>query len=268
MLTLHYPSDLKNARILIANDDGIHSQGIKVLERAAATVCDNVYVCAPENEQSAAGHSLTIHSPLRVRQYDDRHMSVYGTPTDSVLVGVQKFMKDKRPTLVLSGVNHGQNTGDDITYSGTVSAAIESTMLGIPSIAFSQYYNDEQGQPNWDMVERMIPKILQKIAGLALPHSTLLNVNFPILPFTSQDPAIRVVRQGHFTYDKAAQNELVELIDPRGRPYFWIGPPALKHELDPDLDVGAVVNGAVTITPLNLNLTHEESMAQLGELFA
>src|SRR5690606_7942565 len=133
-----FPSKLSEMRVLISNDDSIHSEGIKVLEEIVREITPHVWVVAPENQQSAAGHSLTIHMPLRIKEYDERHISVYGTPTDSVLIGVQKVMRGFEPHLVLSGINHGQNTADDVTYSGTIAAAIEATLLGLPAIALSQ----------------------------------------------------------------------------------------------------------------------------------
>ena len=134
---LSAPLDLKGARILIANDDGIHSAGIKLLETIARTLSDDVWVCAPETEQSGASHSLTIHRPLRAKKYDDRHYSVDGTPTDCVMLAMNHVLKDRRPDLVLSGINHGANIGDDVTYSGTIAAAMEATLLGLRAIAIS-----------------------------------------------------------------------------------------------------------------------------------
>ena len=135
---LEFPKNLSEARVLISNDDSVHAEGIKVLEEIMTSITPNVWVVGPETQMSAAGHSLTIHSPLRIKEYDKRHYSVYGTPTDSVLVGVQRVMREFRPHLVVSGINHGQNTADDVTYSGTIAAAIEATLMGIPAIAFSQ----------------------------------------------------------------------------------------------------------------------------------
>lgn len=261
---LKFPANMATARVMLSNDDGIHSHGIRMLEEAVRSLTPDVFVVAPENEQSAAGHSLTIHQPLRIKKYDDRHISVYGTPTDCVLMGVQKIMKSGRPDMVLSGVNHGQNTGDDVTYSGTVAAAIEAALLGIPSIAFSQRYSEEAGKPDWSIPKAWIPRILQSVAGFEIERNALLNVNFPALPPGAQPKGLRVVAQGH---GKPADDDIVECIDPRGRPYFWIGPPAPRDGIEGvDTDNGALNAGWITVTPLTLNLTHVAALERLKGL--
>ncbi len=261
---LKFPENLSEARILISNDDSIHSDGIKVLEDIARSLSNNVWVVAPEMQQSAAGHSLTIHMPLRIKEYDARHTAVYGTPTDSVLVGVQKVMKDIRPHLVLSGINHGQNTADDVTYSGTVSAAIESTLMEIPSVAFSQDMDETFGsKSDWSIAREYAPRILKALQGRTWENNILLNVNFPVKR-PGVTPEIRVVPQGHYTMK---EQEMVNCIDPRGRPYFWIGPPPARNELDQSFDVGALKTGHVTVTPLSLNLTHHSTLKTMEGLF-
>ena len=260
---LRFPAKLADARILISNDDSVHAEGIKILEEIARKLCPHVWVVAPENQQSAAGHSLTIHSPLRMREYDPRRYSVYGTPTDSVLVGVQKVMNDFRPHLVLSGINHGQNTADDVTYSGTIAAAIEATLMGIPSIAFSQDYDENGGKPDWSIAREYLPRILKACEGKEWEDNILMNVNIPVRkPGTT--PEIRVVPQGHYSMK---DQEMVNCVDPRGRPYFWIGPPPKRDELDQNFDVGSLKAGHVTVTPLSLNLTHHATLKQLGSVF-
>ncbi len=144
-----FPDDLSNARILLSNDDSINAEGIKVLEEIISCITPNVWVVAPETQMSAASHSLTIHSPLRIRELDKRHYAVSGTPTDSVMLGIMQVMKDVRPDLVISGINHGQNAADDVTYSGTIAAAIEACLMGIPAIACSQDYDELGGKPDW-----------------------------------------------------------------------------------------------------------------------
>lgn len=261
-----FPKDMASACIMISNDDGIHSHGIKILEETVLTVAKNIFVVAPENEQSAAGHSLTIHKPLRIKHYDDRHISVYGTPTDCVLMGVQKIMKDKRPDMVLSGVNHGQNSGDDVTYSGTIAAAIEATLLGFPAIAFSQQYDEGIGKPDWKIPGEWIPKILSKLAGSEIDKNVLLNVNFPALAAGVLPKGITVVPQGH---GKPSEDDIIECMDPRGKPYFWIGPPTPRNSTEGNVtDNGALQEGWITITPLSLNLTHQPMLKTLGGLFA
>ena len=172
------PLDLAHARILISNDDGIHAAGIKALEKIALQLTDDVWVCAPETEQSGASHSLTIHRPLRMRTYDERHISVDGTPTDCVMLAMSHWLKDRRPDLVLSGINHGANIGDDVTYSGTVAVAMEATLLGVRAIAFSQRI--EEGQAlSFAGPEARAAELISKLAGAAWPDNVMLNVNFP-----------------------------------------------------------------------------------------
>ncbi len=260
---LEFPKKLSEARIMISNDDSIHAEGIKVLEEIALTITPNVWVVAPETQQSAAGHSLTIHSPLRMKEYDTRHFSVYGTPTDTVLVGVQKIMKEVRPHLVLSGINHGQNTADDVTYSGTIAAAIEATLMAIPAIAFSQDFDEAGGKPDWSIAREYLPRILKAFEGKSWEHNLLMSVNFPVrMPGVT--PEIRPVPQGHYSMEK---QDMDYRIDPRGRPYFWIGPPPARDEHDTTLDMGALAAGHVTVTPLSLNLTHYPTLVELGKVF-
>jgi 5'-nucleotidase len=262
---LKLPKKLSEARILISNDDSIHSDGIKVLEEIARTLSPHVWVVAPENQQSAAGHSLTIHMPLRIKEYDERHISVYGTPTDSVLVGIQKVMKEFKPDLVLSGINHGQNTADDVTYSGTIAAAIEATLMCVPAIAFSQDMNEEMNgsKPEWTVAREYLPKILKAFEGREWEDNVLMSVNFPVKK-PAVKPEIRVRPQGHYSME---DQEMVNSIDPRGRPYFWIGAPPKRNELDQTIDVGSLKAGHVTITPLSLNLTHRPTLQILEGIF-
>jgi 5'-nucleotidase len=221
-------------------------------------------VVAPENQQSAAGHSLTIHSPLRLKEYDARHYSVYGTPTDSVLAGVQKVMNDFRPHIVLSGINHGQNTADDVTYSGTIAAAIEAVLMGIPAVAFSQDYDESNGgRPDWTIARTYLPKILKALAGQEWDDYVVMNVNIPAKK-QGLTPEIRVLPQGHYSMK---DQEMVNCTDPRGKPYFWIGPPPKRDDLDQGYDVGALKVGHITVTPLSLNLTHHATLKKLGEMF-
>lgn len=264
---LHFPDDLTQARILISNDDGIHSDGISALEDAAKAFTDKVWVVAPEHEQSAAGHSLTIHSPLRIKKYDEKHVSVFGTPTDCVLMGVQHVMKSEKPDLLISGINHGQNAADDVTYSGTIAAAIEATLLGIPAVAFSQsaaVSNENDAEYNWDIVGKMSTKILQKLQGFTWDNHILLNVNFPVASSLTEDTKIVVIPQGHY---HMSDNSIIPCEDPRGRPYFWIGPPEYGDKYEGDTDIGALQNNFITITPLTLNFTHEKTLKELENLF-
>lgn len=261
---LTFPKDIKDARILISNDDSIHSEGIKVLEEIVTAITPHVWVVAPETQMSAAGHSLTIHTPLRMKEYDKRHYSVYGTPTDSALVGITKVMKEFRPHIVLSGINHGQNTADDVTYSGTIAAAIEATLMGVPSIALSQDFDEHGGKPDWAVAREYLPKVLQSLAGQSIERNVVINVNFPV-PKQGMVPQIRVLPQGHYT---VVDQELVNCVDPRGKAYFWIGPPPRRDEQDQTKDMGALKAGHITVTPLSLNLTHQPTLKQLEGIFA
>lgn len=257
------PRDFAKSHILISNDDGIHSQGIKALEDCIVSLGAARRVVAPESEQSAAGHSLTIHRPLRIHCYDERHYSVYGTPTDSVIMGIQHVMKDTPPDLVVSGINHGKNAGDDVTYSGTIAAAIEATLLGYPAIAFSQHIGRGHGDIDWESAKKWIPEVLKKLAGFDITKNTLLNVNLP-LP-DAEPRGIAIVPQGHY---EATGDDVIECTDPRGRKYFWIGPPQQTSQAGLDCDAGALEAGYITVTPLTLNLTHHKTLDALKERFS
>lgn len=255
------PLDLSQARILISNDDGIQAAGIQVLERIARTLSDDVWVVAPETEQSAASHSLTIHRPLRLRPAGEKRYTVDGTPTDCVLLAINHILKDHKPTLVLSGVNHGSNIGEDVTYSGTIAAAMEATLLGVPAIALSQHI--AMGTPpDWTTAERWGPEVIRKAVSVAWPKNVLMNVNFPA---TGPDgvSGIQVVRHGK----RKIGDELFERTDPRGRPYIWIG--ALRGETDvaEDTDIHVVFNGGISVTPLFLDLTHRPTLQTLKQAF-
>ncbi len=243
-------------RILIANDDGIRAAGIRALEAALSPLGD-IWVVAPDREQSAAGHSLSLYRPLRVEQFDDRHFAVDGTPTDAVNLAINGIMK-VRPDLVVSGINHGGNLGDDITYSGTVSAAMEGTLLGVPSIAVSLVSRDglEFG-PAAEFAARLAAAVGER----RLPRDTLLNVNVPGLP-SAQLRGCRITRQGKRRYGDA----IVEHFDPRGRKYYWIGGDDLGFEPGEGTDCTAVADGFISITPLHLDLTNYASIAELGDL--
>src|SRR6218665_4036436 len=260
---LTFPEKLSDARILISNDDSIHADGIKVMEEIVSSITPNVWVVAPETQMSAAGHSLTIHMPLRLKEYDKRHYSVSGTPTDSLLLRVQQVMKGFRPHLGLTGITHGQNTADDVTYSGTIAAAIEATLMHIPAIACSQDYDEHGGKPDWSIAREYLPRILESFAGKSIDPYSLMSVNFP-RKVQGVIPQIRAVRQGHYSMEKQEMNRLT---DPRGRPYFWIGPPPPRDDVDEGNDIGALKAGHVTITPLTLNLTHQSALQELQGMF-
>jgi 5'-nucleotidase len=252
-------------RILVTNDDGIHAPGLEVLERIALALTDDVWICAPAEEQSGAGHSLTLSRPVRLRRHDERRFSVSGTPTDAVMMALRKLL-DAPPELILSGVNRGANLGDDITYSGTVSAAIEGALAGIRSIALSQVYAREGMGDTvpFAAAEHWGPRVIAPLLDAPFDTRTLVNVNFPALP-PEAIKGIRVVRQGFHDY---ARGSLVEGVDPRGYPYFWFGLHAIEHTPGHRTDLEAVADGYVAVSPLQLDLTHEPALAQLAERFA
>ncbi|MEQ1497329.1 MAG: 5'/3'-nucleotidase SurE [Novosphingobium sp.] len=251
-------------RILLTNDDGIHAPGLDVLEKLARQFSDDIWIVAPAEEQSGAGHSLTLGSPVRLRQYDQHRFAVSGTPTDAVMMALRKVLPGK-PDVILSGVNRGANLGDDVTYSGTVSAAIEGALAGIPSIAFSQVYAKEgmgDAVP-FGAAEAWGAKVLAPLLKAPFAPRTLINVNFPALA-AADVHGIRVVRQGFHDY---ARGSLVEGTDPRGYSYFWFGLHGIEHTPGHATDLEAIQDGYISVTPLQLDLTHEGSLAQLAERF-
>ena len=246
-------------RILISNDDGINAPGFAVLERIAESLSDDVWVVAPEIEQSGAGHSLTLHRPLRVRHIDARHMAVDGTPTDCVMLALNNLISGERPGLMLSGVNRGSNIAADVTYSGTIAAAMEGTILGVPSIALSQHYDDGDNI-RWQTVEAHAPRLIRRLIAEGWPDNVLINLNFP-----DREPddlaGIEVCRQGNYKNGDV----LTERLDPRGRPYYWIGEMRNTEQKAAGTDAAALEQGVITVTPLCLDLTHEPTMARLGD---
>jgi len=263
---LKFPDDMSKARVLIVNDDGIHAEGIKVLEEIVKEITPHVWVVSPETQHSAAGHSFTLHTPLRMKEYDERHFSVSGTPTDATLLGVQKVMGNVRPDIVLSGVNHGQNTADDVTYSGTISAAMEAVIMEIPAIAFSQALGDESThkQPiDWSIARKFVPIILKGLEGKEIDDKVVLSVNFPVKEIDG-GADVKSIPHGHFLMKDSS---MIDRVDPMGRPYFWVGPPPKRDQEDERFDVGALSHGHVTLTPLGLNLTHYPTLEKLGDIF-
>ncbi len=262
MVLMTPPADLSRARILVTNDDGIRAAGIGVLERVALSLSDDVWVVAPETEQSATGHSLTIHRPLRIREQGPRHYAVDGTPTDAVLLGVHHVLRKHPPDLVLSGVNMGSNLADDITYSGTVAAAMEATILGYPAFAFSQIPLPD-GEFDWRTAERFAGDIVRRAVAQPWQRNVLINVNFPAAP-PDEVTGVFPVRLG--TY--AVTSMLDTRTDPRGRPYFWIGPmsPGDSPPED-DTDLGVIDRGGIAVTPLSLDMTHRPMLDGMIQAF-
>ncbi|OAN53577.1 MULTISPECIES: 5'/3'-nucleotidase SurE [unclassified Sphingobium] len=251
-------------RILLTNDDGVHAPGLKVLEEIARRFSDDIWIVAPSEEQSGAGHSLTLTRPLRIRQHGERHYSVTGTPTDAVMMAVGHLMKDARPDLILSGVNRGANLAEDVTYSGTVAAAMEGAISGIKSIALSQVYAREgmgDAVP-FAAATAWGEQVLRPLIAMPASPRLLFNVNFPAI-----DPAavkgIRVVRQGFHDVDRT---RIVEGTDPRGYRYFWFGL-GTSQSVPEGTDLAAIAEGYVTVTPLHYDLTQDSAMAATAALF-
>lgn len=244
-------------RILLTNDDGIYAPGLAVLEAIARKLSDDIWICAPGEEQSGAGHSLTLTRPIRLREHDARRFSVSGTPTDAVTMALRKVMPEA-PDLILSGINRGANLGDDVTYSGTVSAALEGALAGIRSIALSQVYAGEGmgDRVPFDAALHWGEQVLRPLLDVPFAPRTLVNVNFPALP-ADQVAGIRVVRQGFHDY---ARGSLVESTDPRGYSYFWFGLHGMEHTSGHDTDLEAIADGFIAVTPLTLDFTHEASL--------
>ena len=236
-----------------------------MLEEIARQFSDDIWICAPSEEQSGAGHSLTLTRPVRLHQHGERRFAVSGTPTDSVMMALRTVMPDA-PDIILSGVNRGANLADDITYSGTVSAAIEGALAGIRSIAFSQVYAREgmgDDVPFGAALE-WGPKVLAKLIDAPMADRTLINVNFPARA-PEDVKGIRVVRQGFHDYSRGT---IVEGCDPRGYRYFWFGLDQIEHTLDHGTDLEAIEEGYVAVTPLQLDLTHYSTIGILADRFA
>ncbi|MEM6909848.1 MAG: 5'/3'-nucleotidase SurE [Pseudomonadota bacterium] len=252
-------------RILVTNDDGYHAPGLTVLEEIAHQLSDDIWVCAPSEEQSGAGHSLTLNRPVRLQKFAERRFAVTGTPTDSVMMALRTVL-DAPPDLILSGVNRGANLGDDITYSGTVSAAIEGALAGIRSIALSQVYSaaDNGLSDMFAPAREWGPKVIAPLLDAPFAERTLVNVNFP--PRKPDEIAgIQVVRQGFHDYSRGS---VVEGRDPRGARYYWFGLHAIEHTADHGTDLEAIDAGHIAVTPLQLDLTHGPAMPELASRFA
>jgi 5'/3'-nucleotidase len=255
------PIDLAAARILVTNDDGINAPGLKLLAKVARALSPEVWVVAPEQEQSGASHSLTLSRPLRIRKLGARRFAVDGTPTDCVLLAVNAIMRESPPTLVLSGINAGANLGEDVTYSGTVAAAMEATLLELPAIAFSQHYESRRAIP-WKTAEAHAAAVIRRLTAAPWPRNTLINVNFPAVDAAAVT-GIAATRQGR----RKIGDGVVERADPRGRPYYWIGP--LRDEAPdmPGTDLHAVTEGKVSLSPIYLDLTNGPALAELRKVF-
>ena len=250
-------------RILLTNDDGIHAPGLEVLEALARKFSDDIWVCAPSEEQSGMGHALTLTRPVRLSRHGERRFSVSGTPTDSVMLALREVL-DAPPDLILSGVNRGANLGDDVTYSGTVSAAIEGALAGIKAIAISQVLSgSDAAHDPFDAASGWGERVLAPLLSAPIPDRTLVNVNFPPRA-AAEVRGIRVTRQGFHDYQRGS---VVKGTDPRGNPYYWFGLHAIEHTLDHGTDLEAIDDGFVAVTPLQLDLTHHETLGALAQRY-
>jgi len=239
-------------RILLTNDDGIHAEGLAVLERIARTLSDDVWIVAPETDQSGLAHSLTLSEPLRLRKVSDKHFALRGTPTDCVIMGVKEVMKDFRPDLVLSGVNSGANMADDVTYSGTIAGAIEGTLQGVKSFALSQaanYLDGERSVP-WEIAERFAPDLLKKLMGVEMPDWTFMNLNFPNCKADAV-LGVSVTSQGKLDFGINVEQRN----DGRGLPYYWLKFDGRTGDFREGTDIHAVKHNSISVTPLKLDLT-------------
>jgi 5'-nucleotidase len=248
-------------RILVTNDDGIHSPGLEIAEAIARAISDDVWVIAPETEQSGASHSLTLTAPLRMREIESRRYEVSGTPTDCVMMGALHVLKDQPPDLVLSGVNWGSNLADDVTYSGTIAGAMEGTALGIPSVALSQAYDETRDAIDWSAARAHGADVMRKLLAAGWPKGVLMNVNFPGCP-AERVAGIAVVPQGRYDLQST---EIEERHDARSRAYYWIGLRRRKATPPDDSDVGAVYGDRIAVTPLHMNLTEHATLLKLRQ---
>ncbi len=249
-------------RILITNDDGIHAHGIGVLEEIARALSDDVFVVAPELDQSGVAHSLSLNDPLRLREVSPRHFAVKGTPTDCVIMGVYKVLDGIKPDLVLSGVNIGHNLAEDVIYSGTVAGAMEGAVLGVPSIALSQGYpaGDRIGI---DFSAALVhgPRIIKQILDMGMPADVLTNVNFPSVP-ADKVGGVSVTRQGRRDANLAG---VEERFDGRKNPYYWIQYARTRSAPPVGTDLEAIASGRISVTPLRLDLTDEATLKRFSQ---
>ncbi|NQV54952.1 MAG: 5'/3'-nucleotidase SurE [Rhodospirillales bacterium] len=260
------PLNLKKSRILLSNDDGFGAPGLKRLEKITKAMGAEVWIVAPEAEQSGAGHSLTLRRPLRIRKVAARRFAVDGTPTDCVLLAVNRIMRDCRPDLVLSGINRGSNLGEDMTYSGTIAAAMEATLLGIPAIALSQRVADMAASASkraeFSSSDGYAAEVIREVTGAGWSKDVFINVNFPAVP-KSQVKGIEITREGR----RKVGDEILEGRDPRDDEYFWIGNQKISTIYPDGTDLAAIHAGKISVTPLSMDLTHKPTMRKLADLF-
>jgi len=255
---------IKGLRVLLSNDDGINAPGLKSLEKIARTISDDIWIVAPEQEHSGASHSLSLHDPLRMRQVSKQKFAIQGTPTDCVLMAVNHIFKDgKKPDLLLSGVNRNGNLAEDVTYSGTVAAAMEGLLAGIPSVAMSQLLS--RGHPcKWATAEIHAPAILRKLVDGGWPSNVLININFPDV-VADKVTGVEVCKLGHRDLGDMFVDERT---DARGETYYWIGYREVVGKPGAKTDLAVMEQGGISVTPLHIDLTHKPTQAKLAKLLA
>lgn len=247
-------------RILLTNDDGIHAEGLVALENIALALTDDVWICAPEYEQSGASRALTLSDPIRVRRLDDRRFATTGTPTDCVMLAVHELMGGLKPDLVLSGVNRGANLAEDVTMSGTVAGAIEGMAMGFPSIALSQSgWPQVQGQDMYAPAEHFGPGIVKRLIEIGWPKDVIMNINFPAARL-EEITEVEVTRQ---TFRDIHVRHAEKRTDLRNREYYWMGFRPERSEPANGTDLKAIYDGKISVTPLHIDLTHAETVHRL-----
>lgn len=243
--------------ILISNDDGLYARGIRLLSEEIARHCDKVTVVAPDRDRSGASNSLTLDQPIRVATLDDGRYKVFGTPTDCVHVAITGLLDDE-PDMVISGINAGANMGDDVLYSGTVAAAMEGRFLGLPAMAVSLVYGPD-GPSHYDTAAKAAGILMRQLESEPLPADTILNVNVPDVPW-AQIQGFETTRLGH----RHRSEDVIPVQDPRGRQFFWVGPPGGEQDNGPGTDFNAVRQGHVSVTPIHVDLTRYQALDQIS----
>lgn len=251
-------------RILLTNDDGVRAEGMNVLRRIAAELSDDVWVVAPDTEQSAASRGVSLHNSITVKKLEDKVYAVTGTPTDSVILALKDVLKDNPPDLVLSGVNRGQNLAEDVTFSGTIAGALQGMQMGVPSIALSlaRGFQGATSLP-WETAEAHGPNLIRQLLEEGWPHNVVLSINFPDKA-PDAVKGIQITRQGHRDFQMSGVDKRTH---PRGGSYFWLTYGARKSNPPHGTDLRAIYDGFISVTPLHTDLTHFDTMSNLQEKF-
>lgn len=252
-------------RILLTNDDGVHAKGLSVLRTIAEQLSDDVWIVAPDTEQSAASRGVSLHNPVKLRKFEDKVFSVSGTPTDSVIVALSEVMTDHKPDLILSGVNRGQNLAEDVTFSGTVAGALQGMQMGIPSIALSlaRGFQGAHSLP-WETAEHHGPELIKSLVAQGWPANVVLSVNFPDAA-PDAVKGVQITRQGHRDFQMSGIDKRKH---PRGGHYFWMTYGAARSNPPKGTDLRAIYDGYISVTPLHTDLTHFDTLSALQEEFS